>query len=263
MLQSALIELADANLAESHCEFSRWHPDYVVLEQAGLLLTRGADRFPGVNFAMRLGHDAPLGPRALLDRARAFFAERADGFAIRTRMHSDADLIAHCRALQLPCVGESAGLAIEAPLAEEALPPGVVVRSVTGIDRARAFADVCVRSYATIGLPTTTGQRMFTLAERLLAPHLHAVVAYMEGAPSAAAMVLMSHRIGGVYWVGTVPDARGRGLARHVTRAVGNWAFDHGAQAVVLQASTQGDPVYRALGYREFTRYPWFLSRIE
>lgn len=262
MLERVLIELADANLAESHSEFSRWHPDYAVLEEEGLLLTRGADRFPGVNFAMRVGDSGQPIPELLITRAREFFAGRANGFAIRTRMHCDHDLIARCRSLEFPCVGESPGLVLESTLPEERLPAGVSLRTVTDEAGARTFGDVCVRAYQTIGLPMETGRRMFTLAERLLAPHMHAVIAYLDGAPSAAAMVLMSHRLGGVYWVGTVPEARGRQLARHVTRAAGNWAFDHGAAAVVLQASNQGEPVYRAMGYREFTRYPWFLSPI-
>lgn len=253
------MELADANLAESHCEFSRWHPDYAILEEGGLLLTTGADRFPGVNFAMRLGGDGAPIPELLITRAREFFAPRANGFAVRTRAHVDVDLIARCRELGYPCVGESPDMATHAALPEGPLPTGIRLAPLRDRAGAQHFAEVSVRAYETIGLPQETGRRMFTLSERLLAPHLHAVVAYRGDAPLAAAMVLLSHRLGGVYWVGTVPEARGQGLARYVTRAVTNWAFDHGAEAVVLQASQQGEPVYRGLGFREFTRYPWYL----
>lgn len=262
MLERTLIELADENLSESHREFSRWHHSCVVLEDRGLLLTRGADRFPGVNFAMRTDSGV-TSPAALVTRSQAFFRECADGFAIRTRAHCDDDLIAHCRQLELACVGDSPGLVLEGALTDEALPGDVRMTMVDDLATARDFARVSIRAYHTIGLPVATGEKMFERVERLLSPHLRGVVAYVDGAPAAAAMVLLSHRIAGVYWVGTAPEARGRGLARHVTRAVGNWAFEHGAEAVVLQASKQGDPVYRAMGYREFTRYPWFLCPVE
>jgi predicted GNAT family acetyltransferase len=72
-------------------------------------------------------------------------------------------------------------------------------------------------------------------------------------------MSLLSHGIAGIYWVGTVPSARRRGLATLCTQAVGNDAFAQGARRVVLQASAEGEPLYRAMGYREFTRYPWYL----
>jgi predicted GNAT family acetyltransferase len=71
--------------------------------------------------------------------------------------------------------------------------------------------------------------------------------------------MILTHGIGGVYWVGTVPAARSRGLAAAVTRAVGNLAFDAGARVVVLQASVMGEPVYRRLGYVEVTRYPSYV----
>jgi predicted GNAT family acetyltransferase len=57
-----------------------------------------------------------------------------------------------------------------------------------------------------------------------------------------------------------MPDARGKGLAELCTRAVGNLAFDLGARVVVLQASVMGEPVYRRMGYREVTRYPYYLQ---
>lgn len=39
-----------------------------------------------------------------------------------------------------------------------------------------------------------------------------------------------------------------------------NWAFDRGAQAVSLQASSQGEPIYRAMGYEERFRYFGLVS---
>jgi predicted GNAT family acetyltransferase len=76
------------------------------------------------------------------------------------------------------------------------------------------------------------------------------------------ALALLSHGIGGVYWVGTVPEARKRGIAPLCARAVTHFCFDHGVRSVVLQASKQGEPIYRALGFAEFTRYPWFIGSV-
>ena len=70
---------------------------------------------------------------------------------------------------------------------------------------------------------------------------------------------MFSHGIAGIYWVGTVKAARGRGLAEYCVREVGNAAFARGARKVILQASQFGEPVYKRMGYREFTRYPWFI----
>ncbi len=73
-------------------------------------------------------------------------------------------------------------------------------------------------------------------------------------------MTILSHGIAGVYWVGTVEEARGYGLGDLCTRTVSNAAFDRGAKRVVLQASKQGEPIYLRMGYREVTRYLWYAT---
>ena len=73
-------------------------------------------------------------------------------------------------------------------------------------------------------------------------------------------MVLYSHGIAGVYWVGTLSEARGRGHATRLMQSVSARAFDRGARCVILQATQFGEPIYQKLGYREFTRYPWYLA---
>ncbi len=108
-------------------------------------------------------------------------------------------------------------------------------------------------------MPAAVTEKVFSLPERWLLPHLHYEVLYDHDAPIAAAMLLFSHGIAGVYWVGTLPSARGRGHADAIMRRVSNFAFDRGASFVTLKASALGEPVYRRLGYREVTRYPWYV----
>jgi predicted GNAT family acetyltransferase len=84
-------------------------------------------------------------------------------------------------------------------------------------------------------------------------------VGYVSGIQSSCALALFSHSIAGVYWVGTARNARGMGLAEACTRAVTNKALERGASTVVLQASKFGEPIYRRMGFNEFTRYPWYM----
>ncbi len=67
--------------------------------------------------------------------------------------------------------------------------------------------------------------------------------------------MLLSHSIGGVYWVGTVPDHGRRGLGDLVTRTVTRRGFELGARFITLQASAMGEPIYRRMGFRERFRY--------
>lgn len=93
----------------------------------------------------------------------------------------------------------------------------------------------------------------------LVQPHVAAFVARLDGVPVAAAMTLVTHGVAGIYWVGTTPEARGRGLAEACTRLATNAGFDLGAQVAALQASVMGEPIYLRMGYREITRYPWYV----
>jgi ribosomal protein S18 acetylase RimI-like enzyme len=123
------------------------------------------------------------------------------------------------------------------------------------------FVGVLAAAYTSIGLPAEVTQKMFSMPERWSAPHVTAMLLLDHDEPASAAMLHFSHGIAGVYWVGTAPGARGKGHASTIMRHVSNLAFERGAAAVVLQATPFGEPVYRKLGYREVTRYPWYLVR--
>jgi ribosomal protein S18 acetylase RimI-like enzyme len=148
---------------------------------------------------------------------------------------------------------------LDAPLPETPLAPDARLGMVHDVAGVRDFASVSARAYAPIGMPPDTTTRIFSSPERVLRPHVLSVLAWLRDAPVAAAQAILSHGIAGIYWVGTVPEARKRGLAEACTRRVGNAAFERGARCVVLQASQQGEPIYRRMGYREICRYAWWV----
>jgi ribosomal protein S18 acetylase RimI-like enzyme len=261
MERAELLELGDLNLAESYREMARWHAECELIERDSILLTCGPDSFPALSFAMRVRPEPEPGALAFLNVAKAFFADRKRSFSIRVRSHVDGDLEQACEAMGLLRVADNPGMAIDKPLADASAPAGFELRRVGDVETAMDFGRVAADAYATSGLRKESAARLFAMPGRLIAPHLVAVVGYADDSPCSCALALLSHGIAGIYWVGTIPQARGSGFAAQCTRSVGNEALARGARFVVLQASEQGEPVYRRMGYREFTRYPWYICR--
>jgi hypothetical protein len=259
MNQDELLHLSDLNLAEFHREISRWNPNTDIAEQGGILFVCGANTFPAINFVIRVGRRPQSPPDRLIFQAKEFFAKRKRSFTIIVRAHIDKDLLDKCKELKLYEISNSPGMFIKGVLEDRPLPDGVTLQHVTNMAMVNDFAEVVALSYTRLGLPEQAGRSVFSDPSAFLVPHLYAVVAYQDNKPASCALALMSHSIAGIYYVGTVEAARGMGLAEHCTRAVGNAAFKLGARCVILQASIYGEPVYKRMGYQEFTRYPWFV----
>lgn len=258
MRESELIDLSDLNLAESHREFARFHPDGLILEAEGLLLTRGAREHPGLNFAMRIGPRS-LSPDEVIRRASAFFSDSCRGFAIRTRLHADEALISVLKRNHRYPGGETVGMYRVGTLPQDPIPKGVHLHPVDNLERAHHFTDVASSAFTSEGLHELVSRAAFTRLERLVGPHLRGFVAYQGDRPASVALALLCGGAAGIYWVGTARGHRRRGLARLVVRAAHNWACDRGARSITLQCSPKHVPLYARFGYHELTRYPWFM----
>lgn len=249
-----LIELSDLNLAEAYRELTR-RAGGTVLDEDGLFFYAGAHPLPVlVNGMMRT--DQRLSAAEALARARRFFSSRGRGFTVQLRAHADADLHAAATTAGHTSFGEPPAMVLDHRLPDADPPRGVSLNVVRTADDVAAFAHVNGEAYATYGMPRDTTPALFARAEVLIGPHIVAVVARVDDVPAAAAMTIVTHRVAGIYWVGTVPAMRGRGLAELCTRAATNAGFDLGARIASLQASPMGEPVYRRMGYVEVTRYP-------
>jgi ribosomal protein S18 acetylase RimI-like enzyme len=146
-------------------------------------------------------------------------------------------------------------MVLAARLADARPADGVALRRVESDADAAAFGRAMAQAYATYGMPEECGPALVGGLEVLRAPHVASFVAETEAGVVAGAMVIVTHGVAGVYWVGTTPAARGRGLAELCTRAASNAGFDLGARIAALQASVMGEPIYRRMGYVTVTRY--------
>jgi GNAT superfamily N-acetyltransferase len=254
-----LLRLADENLAEAHREQARWMDCYRIDERPDALFVAADTRFPAgpLNSVLLLGTDS-ASAQSVVDRARGWYSELDRGFTIFVRKHNDSELERICESQGLPKLADSPGMVLNERPATRALGAQAAIRTLE-LEDASAFIEVAAAAYESMGMAGALTRKLFSRPERWLSTRWHVEVVFEADEPVAGAMLLVSPEVCGVYWVGTVPSARGRGHADAVMRSISNHAFDRGARAVILQASPFGEPVYRRMGYREITRYPWYL----
>jgi GNAT superfamily N-acetyltransferase len=75
--------------------------------------------------------------------------------------------------------------------------------------------------------------------------------ARLEGGPVCVVGTLDLDDDCGVFWVATLPEARGRGLTSRLMHVALEEGRERGCDISTLQATKLGRPVYEALGYRD------------
>lgn len=81
---------------------------------------------------------------------------------------------------------------------------------------------------------------------------------YLDGRPVATALAIRTASVTGIYAVGTIEEARRRGVGTAVTWAVVGAARDWGSSAIVLRSTEMGYSIYRAMGFEPVVEYARF-----
>ena len=260
MLDDAtLARLAHLNYLEFGRQSTLWSDRGQVRDVDGVTLFASGTDFPFV-FNGVFRNDPATEPARVLAQADAFFDQWSRGYTLVTGPGDD-DLATHAWAEGLRAFTDAPEMVCRERLADVDPPAGIYLRRATDDAGIADFVAVGSAAYPSLGMPDTAMGEAIDRYDRVLEPHVAVVVAYDDDAPVAAAQAMLSHGIAGVYWVGTLEAARGKGLGEAVCRWVTNWAFDQGAAAQSLQASTMGEPIYARMGYETIHHYQsWFRS---
>lgn len=254
------LQRAHLNLIDSSRQFFEFDPGAAIEAEPGWLFGAGCSTHPVIsNGAFRRDDGVDAGE--LVARATEFFAARGRGFSVWVRgdQAEDRDLVAAAEAGGLQLVYEMPEMTLREKLEPPELPSGAELRKLTKVEQASDFWRVAIASYASIGFPPEvfTG---YTNHAGLLAENVVAFLALLDGEPVGIAMTMVSHGVAGIYWVGSLEQARGMGLGRAVTVAATNAGFDLGADVASLQASPMGKPIYLELGYEVAFEYRMLMS---
>lgn len=169
-------------------------------------------------------------------------------------VHVRSDLPDHERALA-PLGLEAGGLLPCFALAPRPIPPapdGLELRRV-GPDE---WDEFLVTTATGFGMPLPMVEALYAPA-MLDEPALRAFIGYADGQPVVTSISARTGTTLGIYSIGTVPEARGRGYGTAATWHLLRDA-DPGWEVAVLQASDMGRPIYERMGFtlvREFVEY--------
>lgn len=261
-----VLSLSDANAVEALIHFTSNTPGGEVECGPGYVLATGGSAYAGSFHNAAARSDRGADPDLVIHSALRFFGARCRPFSLWIGDHVDGDLAraAERIGLEQRVHGPgAAGMALARPLDVADL-PGVVVRQVAHAAMVKEFGDVVAEAFAHRAegpQPRDATLRMFASDASLLDRRVIAVIAYKSERPVACGMSFLSAGAAGLYWMATVPAARGRGLGELLTRTITSLSFARGARLIVLQASTMGEPIYQRLGFREVTRYRRYIGR--
>ena len=229
------------NLIEFHRQSAYWGEGGEVRESLDVVMyASGSSALASHNGSFRLNPD--VSAEDVLDEADEFFLPAGRVYSIKVRdTGEDDDLEAACKRRRMVSFSNpSPNMALCERLPDAPLPPGLELRPVTTESDVVDFTRVNAQAYKA-QYPPGEIEALFSYPAGLLAsPDVFTIVGYLGTSPVAAAQALLSHGVGGVYWVGAVDDVRGRGIGEAVSRAATYALFDRSARACVLQNLQDG-----------------------
>jgi GNAT superfamily N-acetyltransferase len=145
--------------------------------------------------------------------------------------------------------------------------PGMVLNPVQAAPAPAAGVEVALVDAAAIdefvqvlvggGLPPDLARRL-TPPSFAADPAVQLFLGRLDGRAVGTSIAIQSREASGIVAVGTLPEARRRGVGAAVSWAAVSAGAERGHDTIVLQSSPMGFPVYSAMGFRTVVPYAVF-----
>lgn len=158
--------------------------------------------------------------------------------------------------------GEIPGMALDMTMLA-ALPatiPNFRIQKVAGVEMQTIWARTAAlgtgfsndATDALASLEASLGDEDYRAQQRYLG--------FLNGVPVASSALVLEGGVAGIYAVATVPEARRKGIGTMMTVVPLLEAREKGYRVAILQASSEGYPIYRDIGFKTVCDYKLYLQ---
>lgn len=250
---SLLLRQADWNLAISLLYQVRWSRAGMSYINDGVLMATTGEGPPiaPFNAAIRL---TGVTADAAIDTATSWFASRERGFSFCALGERDADLEKQCRTRGLVLCADMPVMAITRHQALRHASRGIELRIAEDPRDFEIFRRVTAQSFSTVGVPEDAVRQAFAHPASTHNSLTRLFLALVDGDAVGGLLLIFDGSVTGAYWLSVLPDFRRKGIAKRLADGLVQYAFDQGAEHVILQASPLAERIYRELGFAEVSR---------
>lgn len=129
-------------------------------------------------------------------------------------------------------------------------PEGMEIKEVLNLGELKTWTDILVKSFEFPEI--VQSYKKYFINARLKSHNSHYYLGFLNGNPIATGVLFKGDGAAGLFYIGTVPEARRQGIAKAMVYYLLSTAKKKGCSISVLQASKRGYPVYKKIGFKKY-----------
>jgi len=130
------------------------------------------------------------------------------------------------------------------------IPKGIAIKEVFDLNQLKTWTDILVKSFEFPIVATSYKKYFCNLGVGNL--NIQYYLGFLNDKPVASAMIFKGEEAAGLFYIGTLHQARRRGIAQAMTCHLLNEAKKEGYNICTIQASEMGYPLYKKIGFKQY-----------